>query len=204
MNSHPDGLQLGWIDTRAAKYAVETWHYTRRLPAGKMVRVGVWESGVFIGAIIFSYGANHHIGSPFGLPQTQVVELTRVALSKHKVPVSRILSIALKMLKAQSPGLKLVVSYADSAQQHVGVIYQAANFVYTGKSENERLVIDHKGNLIHKKSFSAKYGHCNPALVNMSYVRSPSKYRYVYLLDKTDDRLKALLKSRSQPYPKNA
>ena len=41
-------------------------------------------------------------------------------------------AIALRLLARHSPGLRLVVSYADPAQGHVGTIYQAAGWTYLG------------------------------------------------------------------------
>lgn len=131
MSSRHD-LRLDWCGLEAAKYAVQRWHYSGRLPAGKSVRIGVWESGQFVGCVIFSRGATAHIGRPYGLPQTKVAELTRVALGPHRAPVTRIIRIALSMLKRHSPGLELVVSYADIDRGHTGTIYRAGNWVYEG------------------------------------------------------------------------
>ena len=117
-------LKLDWCDYKAAKYAVEHWHYSKVLSVSTNVYIGVWENSKFIGAIIFGRGANKNIASPYGLTQTDVCELTRVALSKHVNPVTRILAIAIKLLKKQSPNLKLIVSYADPQQNHYGGIYQ--------------------------------------------------------------------------------
>jgi hypothetical protein len=46
--------------------------------------------------------------------------LCRIALSKHATPVSRIISIAMKMLKREMPGIRLLVTYADLNQGHEG------------------------------------------------------------------------------------
>jgi hypothetical protein len=58
--------------------------------------------------------------------------LTRIALTNHKAPVSRIMAITLRKLKKHAKGLKLVVSYADFNQGHHGGIYQATNWIYVG------------------------------------------------------------------------
>ena len=41
-------LKLDWCSYQAAKYAVEHWHYSRSMPAGKAVRMGVWEEDEYI------------------------------------------------------------------------------------------------------------------------------------------------------------
>jgi len=46
-------LRLDWCSHAAAKYAVEHWHYSARMPKFKQIYIGAWESGRFIGAIIF-------------------------------------------------------------------------------------------------------------------------------------------------------
>jgi hypothetical protein len=134
MSSKPV-LKLDWCSHAAAKYAVEHWHYSQKMPAGKLAMVGVWESDAFIGTVLFGRGGNNHIGTAYDLQQTQVCELVRVALRKHAAPVSRIVSIAVKMLRQLSPGLRLIVSYADPVQDHHGGIYQAMNWLYVGSSQ---------------------------------------------------------------------
>ena len=103
-------LRLGWCSHEAAKYAVMNWHYSRAMPAGKLVKIGVWENDRFVGAVIFSRGANNNIGKPFGLKQTEICELVRVALSKHETPVTRIVAIAIKMLRKKAPGIQMLIS----------------------------------------------------------------------------------------------
>ena len=55
MSSRPE-LKLDWCTHAAAKYAVEKWHYSKRLPSTftKLNKVGAWENGTFIGAVVFS------------------------------------------------------------------------------------------------------------------------------------------------------
>lgn len=109
------------------------WHYSRTMPVGKLVTVGLWEDTEFRGAVLFGRGANPNLGAPYGLEQTECVELVRVALREHSTPVSQVVAKALKVLRATSPGVQLVVSFADTAHGHHGGIYQAGNWVYTGK-----------------------------------------------------------------------
>lgn len=116
----------------AAKYAVMNWHYSKAMPAGKLVKFGVWEDKKFIGAVIFGRGTNRHIGSQYDLNQFEVCELVRVALTNHKTPVSQIVAESLRLLKETNKGLRLVISYADPEQGHSGRIYKAGNWIYVG------------------------------------------------------------------------
>jgi len=115
-------LCLDWCSYDAARYAVEHWHYSRSLPCSKTARLGVWEDDQFIGVIVFAWGANRHLAGEYKLKMTECAELYRIALDKHITAVSRIISIAVKMLQREMPGIRLLVSYADLNQGHEGKI----------------------------------------------------------------------------------
>lgn len=193
-------LRLDWCDYKAAKYAVEHWHYSRTLPRGKNVYLGVWELGRFIGVIIFGTGASSSLGGPYGLGTFECCELVRVALDKHLCSVSRINSIALRMLKKQSPGLRLVVSFADPAHDHVGGIYQAGNWVFCGVS-SASTQYEINGRLVHSRMFtsSAWWGGGAKRPDNAIPVKMPGKYRYLYPLDAA---MRAQIAPLAKPYPK--
>lgn len=203
MNSPPE-LRLAWCSHEAAEYACRKWHYSGCMPAGKIVKVGVWEAEKFIGVVLFGRGANNHIGSKYGLEQTEVCELVRIALTKHAAPVSRIAAIAMRLLKKQSPGLRLIVSYADPDRGHHGGIYQAGNWLYTGASEAQReLVVN--GEPMHKRSAGAAYGTARPEIIarmtghDVSY--GPKQWKHCYAMPLDEDMRRRVLKM-SRPYPK--
>lgn len=196
----PLSLKIDWCSHAAAKYAVEHWHYSGCLPVGKMVKMGVWEDDKFIGAVIFSWGANPNLSKPYGLKMIEVAELVRVALNDHKAPVTKIVSICLKMLKKQSPGIKLVISFADAYHDHVGVIYQAGNWLYLGKT-HEKNDFELNGKIINRRAYTGKGfgGKRLPIPPGAKKIKMPPKYRYAMPLD-IDVREKIL--QLSQPYPK--
>ncbi len=207
-NTRPE-LRLDWCSAKAAKYACEKWHYSRSVFASKNVYVGVWEGGQFIGCVVFARGANNSLGKPFGLPQNEVCELVRVALGGHAAPVSKIVSIAIRILKKQSPGLKLIVSYADKNYGHHGGIYQAMNWVYVGTTSKDFCYITHDGRRLHSREVSEsgfkKY------FGEMRKVPKPSeckekvlllpKHKYLYPLT---PEMRAKIEPLAQPYPKRA
>ena len=175
------------------------------MPVFKAVRIGVWEGGAFIGVVLFGQGATPEIGSPYGLQQVQICELTRVALNRHCAPVSRILSIAIKMLRRHCPGLRLIVSFADEGQGHHGGIYQAGGWLYAGASETHAYRVH--GKLVHPKTLHSRYGTGGQSLpwlrshvdANAQRVMSACKHRYLMPLDADMRRAVAKL---VQPYPK--
>lgn len=125
-------LRIDWATYEATKFACQNWHYSGTVPAGKIVKIGAWEDGKFIGVVLFSLGASPHIGSPYGLKMENICELTRVAMCKHKVEITKIIKIALTFLRRKCPKTKIVVSYADIDQGHKGGIYKGGNWIYEG------------------------------------------------------------------------
>ena len=50
-------LVVDFCDYKAAKYAVEHWHYSKRMPKSKLNHIGVWENDCYIGVVLFGVGA---------------------------------------------------------------------------------------------------------------------------------------------------
>jgi len=65
--------------------------------------------------------------------QHGVLEITRLAFEEGapRNSPSRLISQAIKMVKQKYP-LRLIITYADTAQDHNGGIYKASNFKYHG------------------------------------------------------------------------
>ncbi len=171
-------LRLDWCSHEAAKFACENWHYSQSLPIGRLVKVGVWEDGLFVGCVIFSHGTAKDLGTIYGLTQFECCELTRVALKKHRSSVTRIVAISLKMLKKQSPGVKLVVSFADGERGHIGSIYQAGNWVYTGNVAQKHVFILN-GKEIPSRSYFEMYKIDRSIKKKIVFKHRLPKYRYL-------------------------
>jgi hypothetical protein len=195
---------VDWSSTEAARYAVEHWHYTKSLPGGKLAKLGVWEDGSFVGAVIFGSGATPMLHRPFGVAPEEVCELVRVALTAHVTPVSRLLRISTKMLARSMPGLRLVVSFADTAQGHHGGIYQAAGWEYLGSAPQHAYVVG--GEVIHPRTLHSRYGaggqsipwlHRNVDPVAKRIVTA-EKHKYALALDPV---LRGSLERAGKAYP---
>lgn len=199
-------LRLDFCSHEAAKHAVMRWHYSRKMPNSKLARIGVWEAGRFVGAILFGVGANRHLARPFGLESTQVCELVRVALAPgRRHPTSKCVAISLKLLKRQSPGLRLVVSYADYGQGHVGTIYQAGGWIFLGESNQGYLKVH--GQVVHPRTIYDRYGKGGQSVPwlranvdpHACRVEMAPKLKYVMPLDKS---FRRQVEKLAQPYPK--
>lgn len=184
-------LNIDNCSHRAAKFACEKWHYSGSIPTPPLMTYGVWENGKFIGAVIYGRGANKDIGSPYGLKQGECCELVRVALTAHIAPVTKIVSISMKMLKKQNPGIRAVISYADPNVGHEGVIYKAGNWAYLGKTSKSKMYIDKNGKKWHPRQVSERgskkqYGEMRWCVKpsDCDVIECDGKHRFAYGLDK--------------------
>ena len=197
-------LRISPVNYPAANYAVKNWHYSKSMPIGKSIKLGVWERDKFIGVVIFSRGSSRNIGRPFGVKQTEVCELTRVALKSHEVSVTRVVSISLKVLKEKFPGVRVVVSFADPEKGHLGKIYQAGNWVYIGRAGADRLLVV-KGKVYQTRTIGKRYNTASLEWVKAnidpeaSQIGQKSKFKYIMPLDKE---MRVLVEKLRKPYPK--
>lgn len=201
-------LRIDWATHAAAKYACENWHYSKSVPVPPLVKIGVWEENKFIGVIIFSRGASSNLLKPYGLKTEEGCELTRVAMTKHSAPVSRILSLAFKFLKKNSPNLRLIVSFADPNEGHHGGIYQATNWIYAGTTASSYKYVDRSGREWHSRQVSEKGFNIQQGSVRKTVkpsqckkISQVGKHRYLLPLD---PKIKKNIMRLSLPYPKRA
>jgi hypothetical protein len=97
------------------------------------------------------------------------------------------------MLKHQSPGLRLIISMADPAQGHIGGIYQAGNWIYTGQTKPDVQYLL-KGKWVHHRTATS-----SGSAKGLPSRPMPAKYRYLMPLDgETKNRIQAM----ARPYPK--
>ena len=186
------------------KYACEKFHYAHVVPSCKYVYSYFNAGGGWCGVVVYSAGANRNIGRPYGLFMGEVLELVRVALNGKQEHTSQVVAETLRRLHKDAPNVKMVLSYADSGQGHVGTIYQATNWLYVGDSKDQPyFVIDGKPR--HKKfldsrGWPASIDWIREHVDSKAYLKSGGdKRKYLYFFDrKTRKRLGHLAK----PYPK--
>ena len=164
--------------------------------------------GVFLGVVLFGNGGNYHIGNPYGLFMGEVVELVRVALNggQGHGHTSEIVADALRRLHRDRPMVRLVVSYADADQGHIGTIYQATNWIYEGMVKaGEKLNIYVDGEKVHHRTFT-KDSSPTDALNDLKrrghtveVVETNGKQKYLFPFDR---KLRKRLLMSALPYPK--
>lgn len=193
-------LKIDWATHEAAKYACLNWHYSKSMPTNKLVKIGAWEDGKFIGVVIFSPGATPALYKTYNITQQQGCELTRIALKNHATPVSRILMLAIKFLSKSNPGMELIISFADTAEGHHGGIYQATNWVYVGTA-GPRLKPKINGKFIHERSLSVLVKQGKIKRTDCEWVKAEPKHKYLMALNES---MRLKITPLQKPYPKRA
>ena len=107
-------------------------HYSRRMPCVQYA-FGLFVNDDLAGVVTFGQPASPFLCKGIAGKQNRknVLELNRLVLLPEYNGgnyASYLIGNALKML----PNHTFVVSYADTAWTHVGYVYQATNFIYTG------------------------------------------------------------------------
>jgi len=183
-----DILRISYDDTKPFILDI---HYAKRMPSISYA-YGLFKNNNLIG--IVSYGSPVSPALCKGIAgennKSKVIELNRLVLKHNKKNEASILiGASLKLL----PKPKIIVSYADTQQNHLGVVYQATNFLFTGttKPRTDMAGKDGKHSRHHLGDRTKR-------------VYRSAKHRYVYLHgSKMQKRkLKKELRYKIMDYPK--
>lgn len=127
-------MRLTTANRKAIEYACKKFHYAKAVPVNTLGYNIYNQKDEWCGVVLYGTGANNNIANSFGLLQGQVLELVRVALNGKQECTSQAVALSLKQLRKDCPLCRLVVSYADCDQNHLGTIYQATNWIFVGTS----------------------------------------------------------------------
>jgi hypothetical protein len=116
---------------------------------------------------------------------------------------SQVIGRTIRELK-KGTQIKFLLSYADPSQGHLGTIYQATNWLYTGLSEAMPMFDLGDGIPRHSRSLGHSYGTHSVAYfrvhgIEVSLIEQARKHRYIYFIDL---KWKSRLLVPIQPYPK--
>lgn len=174
-------------------------HYAHRMPSISYA-YGLFIDGVLHGVIAYGCPASRSLQTGFFGKEyaDYVIELNRLYVDDEISQnidniTSYFVGVSLRDLKQYN---KLVVSFADSGQYHLGGIYQATNFLYLGKTPQRT------------DKFSGFNKHSRHYDKNKQEIIIPvrsSKYKYIYFAmnKRLKNKLVKLLKYDVKPYPKD-
>ena len=178
--------------SHAIAKAIIVWnHYLHSLPGGTQLAFGVFVYQRLLGVLTIGCGPSQAYRLVEGATIDDCGVLTRLWLS-DELPSnseSRVIGIALRALR-RNTSLKFLLSYADPTQGHVGTIYQATNWLYTGVSQAMPLYDLGDGVARHSRSLAHAFGthslkYFRSRGVSVKTMEQSGKHRYVYFLDAT-------------------
>jgi hypothetical protein len=200
------------VNYRTAANVVKTHHYAQRVPS-IVASFGMYVDDVLAGVITYGIPPNRNVllccGDEY---EKNALELNRLFIHDWagRNSESWLIGQSFKWLQKTHNEIAILVSYADTAQGHAGMIYRATNWLYTGLGSpggaQGKIV---NGVKMHTKDVFNMYGTSSlDALkstgLNVTEVARSQKHRYVYFLgDKRQRRqLRKALKWDVLPYPK--
>ena len=175
------------------------------MPGGTELCFGVFIGQKLVG--VMTLGAGPYLAYQLveSAEPRDCLTLTRMWLSEGlpRNSESHVLGMMTKSLRRFTK-LKFLVTYADPSKGHVGTIYQAANWLFTGLSEPMPLydlgdgLARHSRSLAHALgSHSVRYLESQGITLKLSPLQG--KYRYIYFINPA---WRSLLRSQILPYPK--
>lgn len=138
-----------------AKQVVETKHYSHRL--GIMWEsFGLYDDETLVGVICYGQPSAPIQKHSFKNREFRLYELTRLVVDEG-IPngASILISKSLRLLSSQPCA---VVSYADSAYGHCGIVYQATNWIYTGATKAHDSLYLVNGEKLHSMTIASRFG----------------------------------------------
>jgi hypothetical protein len=183
------------IDKKTANKIVSAKHYSHRL--------GIfWEGfGLYapnlIGVVCYGQPSAPIQKHAFKNRDFRLYELTRLVVdSGTKNGASYLISHSLQMLTQQPSA---VISYADSAQGHAGIVYQATNWKYTGAVKAHDSFYKVGEEVLHPMTVRDRFGINDPSRWakenGIEVVKPQPKHRYFYFVGKKQEqkRMRSLL-----------
>ena len=130
-------------------------HYSKGCHNGPRPCYGLFDGEEMIGALAFATPCSENVRSWVLGPEQKdaTIELHRLFIHDCTPynTESWFISRCLKMLKADRPQTRIVVSFSDLTEGHAGTIYAATNFIKTGTTKKKTFYRDEQGRLRHPR-----------------------------------------------------
>lgn len=207
MNTEP--VTVSRIPSSEAEPWILGRHYAKRnCPIS--YAFGAYRGTVMIGVVTYGMpsSATLRAGIAGDEWEEKILELNRLCCENTRNVASLLVGRSLRML----PKPTIIVSYADMSQGHVGYVYQATNFLYTGLSAKRTdWAIKGMEHLHGQTITDLSYGQENRGewmrkkYGDAFYLKDrPRKHRYIFLHGnrKQVAAMRAALRYPVEPYPK--
>jgi hypothetical protein len=199
----------GWfveqIDNATAQQIVVQNHYLHR-KAPCSAAFGLFDPLMNLwGVVMYGTPSSAPLRSGIAGPDeaNNVIELTRLWIHDDVPKNGESFLIGRSVRKC---GKEIVVSFADTGQNHLGIVYQATNWLYTGLSA-KRTDWTVEGENKHGQTWGDKYSAAEMREKfgdRFSLQPRSRKHRYVFINAKGNRRKELLnkLRYKIEPYPK--
>ena len=207
-DDHKKGYCVKQIPTKDTYDFIKKIHYAHRVPSISYA-FGLYYDGDLVGIVTYGTPASSTLCRGICKPefQKEVLELNRLVLKNNKKNEgSRLVGASFKLL----PKPKIIVSFADTAQNHCGTVYQATNFVYTGLSALFRdpkvKGLEHQHHATYARGLTNKQVIEKYGAENVYFEERSRKHRYIKFLGtkKQIVEMQKKLKYKILPYPKHS
>lgn len=126
---------------------IKKYHYSNTLAKLNKHFLGFFVWGELVGVVTLGWGTRprHTIQKIFPTLDTKdYLEIGRMAMTDEmpRNSESQMLSQMIKWVKENLPEVKVILTWADGMQGKVGYVYQASNFIYTGRIDGEMYIRD--------------------------------------------------------------
>jgi hypothetical protein len=201
-------IPLDW-----AKKWLLTRHYLKRTgPSSFIFGLFRKEGNELVGIATFGVPPNKNLCTGLCGPEFSgyVLEFNRLCLEDDlpKNSESFFASKCFNLLEKQR-GATILVSYADWEQGHIGYIYQALGWIYTGLIKKDILEIDgkevHQRTVVCKRTGTTSVSQLKEKLGDRLTIKeAKGKHRYVYFLGNRGmkKKFRKALRYQVLPYPK--
>ena len=219
-NQIPEGTRASSLTARLgtvkeAREFIATYHYSKTMPDSTMEVCMGYYGDILAGICVFGMGAgiSQYKAILPTIEQGQYRELTRLWSPDGfpKNTESRLISESIKLLPKK---VKLLLSFADPNQGHLGTIYQATNWDYCGMTGGGKRLVNKNGQEFHSRLVGI-YRMRHPELAGKTnaeimkiyewtYKQDSPKHRYVMIRTgkKETKKLREMYKEQILKYPK--
>ena len=206
----PHEMTVKPISCITARGFIATFHYSRTMPDSSRYIYGLFAKNHIVGVCVFGMGCgkNQYTAVCTNIKNCEYIELTRLWVEDTcgRNTESYFISRCLKMLPKE---IRIVISFSDTKQKHVGYIYQATNWIYLGVNKGGKMLVNKDGYEAHPRLLGIyrmrhpELKDCNNEsllqMLGLEYVTGGAKHKYIYIRDK---KLKKALHIKCLPYPK--
>ncbi len=201
----PKELNVMIIAPQVARVVFERYHYLHSMPGGTVLCFGAFMRDKLYGALSLGVGPKNAHRLVEGVNRTDCLTLTRLWLDDilPRNSESRVIGQVIRALK-QHTKMKFLISYADPAEGHMGIIYQATNWLYTGISDPQPKLDLGDGVPRHLRSVGSAFGtHSGKYFrehgLDVKFIPQSGKHRYLFFVDPS---WRNRLRVPVLPYPK--